>query len=315
MAKSGLWSIVYAGVGSLIGPPQRALPAILVETESVVYLIDCGDGTAERLRRLGKTAVDLVAITSIGTSELGGLITFAEINMRTRRRALRVVGPPGIEEALKSISLISPFTSSELFEITEVVAGQVLHSKSGIYLEAVPMAVGADDSAWSYLVYEAALPGRVDAAKAALLGIRGADFGALLGGNTVRGVRPRDVIGPRRPGRRVLIAGRGRETPELLDAVENCEFASFAAPFTDDRLEIAEESGYMTGWEVAELAAERNVSLTAMTRLGPFASFSYQLTEARQYNKNICAPHDYGIISVPLRERGLPIYSGTVSIK
>src|SRR5947199_258691 len=62
--------------------------------------------------------------------------------------------------------------------------------------------------AFGYAVVEATRPGRFDAARARELGVaEGPDFGRLQRGEEVGDVRPEDVVGPPRPGRKVVLSG------------------------------------------------------------------------------------------------------------
>ncbi|MGY1825965.1 hypothetical protein [Blastococcus sp. SYSU DS0541] len=300
------WRMTFVGTGSLASASHRAFPATLLEAPGLTVLVDCGDGTVARLRSLGNPSIDAVAVTGLSVSELGGLLTLAEVQRRSRRRALRVFGPPGLEQALASLSTLSAMSTGELFDAEEATAGRVLYEQAGKHLEAVEVDLGEGLAGFAYLIYESPLPGRVDAAKAAAQGIKGSDFWRLQAGQTVRGVRPGDVIGPLRPGRRVMVAGRGRVTDALEANLDGSDAAVFAAPFMDERLEMAEDAHYFTGWEAAELAARTRVRVLLLQQLGPYAPIRHQVDEARQFHGRLFAPDDGDVLRIPLPETGLP---------
>jgi ribonuclease Z len=290
----------------MLSTPYRGFPATLLETGDLSILFDCGDGTIGRMRAMGNPMIDAVAITSISVSEVAGLLTFAEANRRLRRNALRVYGPPGLADALQNLGTLSSIGVSQLFDIQESCGGHTLLEAAGKHLEAVEVDVGKDRTAIAYLVYESPLPGRVDPVKAASRGIKGRDFAQLQAGETVRGVRPGDVIGPRRPGRRILVGGRGRATDALMGNLEGSDAAIFAAPFMDERLEMAEDTHYFTGWEAAELSTRARVKVVLLQQLGPYAPVRHQIAEARQFHGRLFAPDDADVLRVPLPEAGLP---------
>jgi ribonuclease Z len=217
-----------------------------------------------------------------------------------------VFGPLGLEGALTNLSILSAMSTAELFDVEETTTSHVLLEQGGKHLEAVEVDVGEGSAGFAYLVYEAPLPGRVDAAKAAALGIKGSDFARLQAGQTVRGVRPSDVIGPLRPGRRVVVAGRGRTTAALEANLQGSDAAVFAAPFMDERLEMAEDAHYLTGWEAAELASRTGVRAVLLQRLGPYAPVRHQVEEARQFHGRLFAPDDGDVLRIPLPETGAP---------
>jgi ribonuclease Z len=301
------WRIDFIGTGSLISHPFRALPATLVNAGDFHYLFDCGDGTVDRLRAIDKIGVDIVAVTAIGASELSGVLHLAEVHRRSQRRRLPIAGPAGLQDAIEGLCSVSAFSTAELFEILVPDSSGVIHTHGRQHLEAIPMAVPGDHSN-AYGLYEEPLPGRVDAKKAKERGIKGNEFSRLLAGETIRRVRPDDVIGPSRLGRRFVLSGRGRATEQLKTALQGSDVAVFATPFTDDRLEVAAESGYFTGWEAAEIAYQHQVKLPVIQRLGTQSRPSYQLAEARQFNRRILAVHDRDWVQLPLPEKGSPAF-------
>ncbi len=300
------WTVSLLGTGSFASATYRALPATLIETPGAVCLVDCGDGTATRLRGLTRPRVDLVALTGTSSSELSGMLALGETNRRATRHPLRVVGPTGLKKALESVAAVSSASFSELFDADELIPGQAIEWTAGEYLESVAVDCSPDGANCAYLVFEAPLPGRVDAEAAMKRGIRGGDFARLVAGETVRGVRPADIIGPARPGRRMTVVARGRLSDDLRVALEGSDVAVFAAPFMDDRLEVAQESSYFTGWEAADVAAQAGVRLVLLQQLGPYAPTGAYVAEARQYHSNLFAPNDGASVRVPLPEVGPP---------
>lgn len=300
------WLMTFVGTGSLLSGTYRAFPATLLEAFGLSYLFDCGDGTVSRLRQLNKTGVDVLAVTTVSSSELGGLLMLGEVHRRSRNRALRVFGPPGLKRALEALSVVSSLTLVELFDIDEVGPGEVIHEHEGQYLEAIAVDVGDDACGYGYMLYESPLPGRVDGEKARHMGITGGDFGRLFAGQTVRGVRPFDLIGPPRQGRRVVVSARGRPTDYFEAALQGSDVAVFAAPFMDDRLEVAEDAKYLTGWEAAQLATRAKVRMAVIQCIGPSAPARFHLAEARQFHNNLIAPDDGDVLYIPVPDRGTP---------
>ena len=68
------------------------------------------------------------------------------------------------------------------------------------------------------------------------------DFARIERGETVRGVRPEDALGPPMPGCKVVAVGRTRPSPEVGAALEGADVATLAAPFMDERLEVAQSA-------------------------------------------------------------------------
>ncbi len=304
--SSSSWTIEFVGTGSLVSQMFRGLPAAIVEIAGMRALIDCGDGTLGRLRASGHASVDCLLLTSIGTSTVGGALTLAEGQRRSSRRPLRIFVPPGTRPLVRTLFEPSEIPTDELVDVIEIEPGAPFLSHRGVHFEAVSLPGRSKLPYLAYALAEEPLPGRVDVEAAARLGIRGAEFSLLLQGETVRGVQPSDVIGPMRHGRRLLYAGRGRESPALLQALTDCDLAVFATPYMDERLELAQDTGYLTGWEAAKYSREANVQLLCLQQLGPFAPVRYQVAEASQFHDNTHAPNDGDVITIPLVDNGAP---------
>jgi ribonuclease Z len=300
------WKLTFLGTGNLNSHMSRGQSAVLLEAAGCNYLFDCGDGTADRLRKLGKSSIDLIAVSEPSTTAMAGILAVAELNRHHGRAPAVVVGPIGVADGLVDLANISRASFGELFQVDERAHGSALEHQRGIFLESVPVDVGTSSAANAYLMYETPVSGHIDARLGARLGLKGADFSLIQEGHTVRGVKPGDIMGPPQAGRRLTIASRGRQTQSLIDALQGSDVAILAAPFMDERLQVAEESFYLTGWEAARLFATSKVKFGLLTQLGPYAPPWIQLAEARQYFPSVGAPYDGQRVEIPLPARGRP---------
>src|SRR4029453_2938163 len=107
-------------------------------------------------------------------------------------------------------------------------------------------------SALGYALVEPPRPGRfhVDAA-GALRAPPAPERGVLQHGESVtlpdgRTVSPADVLGPARPGRKVVIAGDGAPSGSVLEAARHADLLLHEATFCEDERERAEETRHST---------------------------------------------------------------------
>ena len=123
-------------------------------------------------------------------------------------------------------------------------------------------------NAFGYAFAEDDRPGRFDAAAARALGVaEGPDFGRLQRGEIVGGVRPEQVVGPTRPGRRIVISGDTRPCQTTEVYAHEAELLVHEATFLEDERARARETGHSTAAEAAELARDAGVKLLALTHL------------------------------------------------
>ena len=95
----------------------------------------------------------------------------------------------------------------------------------------------------------------------------GPDFGRLQRGETVGGVRPEQVVGPERPGRRIVISGDTRPCQTTEVYAHGADVLVHEATFLEDERERARETAHSTAAQAAELARDAGVRLLALTHL------------------------------------------------
>jgi ribonuclease Z len=285
---------------------SRALPSSVMTARDLNILIDCGDGSTRQLFRLGfGFEWDAVLLTAARGEQMAGLFALVQhMHLMKRRDPLPVYGPPGTIEKVALLVGLDPELSS-LFEVVEPADRQHFFNRNGFHVEAIAL-IGSSIPRYAYLFFEDTLPGKVDAARAHSLGVFGVDFARLQQGQTVKGVRPQDVIGRPRPGRRVLVAGRTRPCGSLEDALRGTEVALLPAPYIDERLEVAEATATMTGWEAAMMAERAGAKVVLLHQLAGATNALIQRDEARQFHRNVFVPSDGDYAVIPVPGRGEP---------
>jgi len=167
--------------------------------------------------------------------------------------------------------------------------------------------------AFGYALVEQERPGRLDEARAREPGVApGPDFGRLQSGEAVPGrdgeVRPDDVLGHARPGRKVVLVGDTAPCQATRVAAHQASLLIHEATFTDDERERARETGHSTAREAAELAAEAEVSLLALTHVSPRYAGGELRDEGRAAFERTIVPHDFDRVEIPFPERGEPVH-------
>ncbi|HSB38664.1 MAG TPA: ribonuclease Z, partial [Gaiellaceae bacterium] len=272
---------------------------------------DCAEGTQRQMLRSNVGLVDLreVFLTHYHADHYLGLPgmmkTFA---LRGRDVPLTIYGPPGLRELFAALRRVFGRLTYAL-ELVEIAPGERL--ERGDYdLLTFPVAHGVKSLGFTLLEHER--PGRFDVETADRLGVPpGPERGrlqagepvALAGGGTVT---PDQVLGPPRPGRKVVLSGDTAPCATVLEAARGAEVLVHEATFLDEERDRAQETAHATALEAAELAREAEVGLLALTHLsnryfGPEAA-----REARSIFPDTVVPKDFDVIDVPFPERGGP---------
>jgi ribonuclease Z len=304
--------LVFLGTSGSMPTAQRAPTATLVRRGGERLLFDCAEGTQRQLLRSNVGLVELreVFLTHYHADHYlglpGMLKTFA---LRGRELPLTIYGPPGLEDLFRSLRRIFGKLTYE-YSLVELDPGDTL-DRAEYVLATFPVAHGV--SALGYALVEPPRPGRFDVEAADALGVPpGPERGLLQHGESVtlsdgRTISPGDVLGPARPGRKVVLAGDGAPSGSVLEAARHADLLVHEATFCEDERERAEETRHSTARGAAELATAAEVRLLALTHLSNRYSGGEVLREARDYFSETVVPRDFDTIDVRFEERGGPV--------
>ncbi len=301
--------VVFLGTGGSIPSARRNTAGVLLRRGGDRLLFDCGEGTQRQMQRsIGLIGVDDIFITHLHADHylgLPGLIKSYE--MQDRIEPLAIYGPPGLVALWNSMARIVGRPSYGI-ELIELNRGETV-DRGEYSIE--PFDVSHRVVANGYAFYEHPRPGRFDPERARALGVPGGPaFGALQRGDEVAGadgmVRPEQVMGADRPGRKVVITGDTEPCESTRIAAHEAELLVHDSSFTTGESERASETGHSTALGAAELAAEAGVEMLALVHISSRHFVPDVLDEAREAFPRAVAPRDFDVISIPLPERGAP---------
>src|SRR5690348_643796 len=232
-------------------------------------LFDCGEGTQRQLMRstVGLPDLEEIFITHFhGDHYLGLPGMLKTFQLRQRELPLTIYGPAGLRQLFSELGRVFGKLSYPL-ELVEVRPGDAL-VRDGYRLLAFPVDHGVAAVGW--VLDEDERPGRFDTAAADALGIPfGPERGALQRGEPVtlldgRTVAAAEVVGPARPGRRVVIPGDTGPVETVRALAEGADVLVHEATFTEEEHDRAAETRHSTARQAAEAARAAGVRLLAL---------------------------------------------------
>jgi ribonuclease Z len=297
-------SLFFAGTAGSVPSARRGLPAVLVRRGGDRLLFDCGEGTQRQLlRSVGLLDVDSVFVTHFHADHWLGLPGMLKsFALRERSEALSVYGPPGLAELMATMRAVYGRLPYQL-EIVELQPAETVQ-RDGYLVAAIPVRhKGAP--AFGYALVEDARPGHLDPRLAEQLGVTpGPDFGRLQRGETVAGVKPEQVMGPSREGRKVVLSGDTAPCQALAIAAHQADVLVHEATFLHEEAERARQTQHSTARQAAELARDAQVRLLALTHMSSRYAGGELREEARSLFAATEAARDFDTIDVPFPERG-----------
>jgi ribonuclease Z len=119
-------------------------------------------------------------------------------------------------------------------------------------------------------------------------------------------VTPDQVLGPARPGRKLVLTGDTGPAASVVDAAAGADVLVHEATFLADERERARETSHSTAGEAALVAREAGVRMLALTHVST-RYFGHQVVEeARELFPATEVPRDFDVIEIPFSERGVP---------
>lgn len=304
--------VVFLGTAGSAPTARRGLPATLIRRGGERLLVDCGEGTQRQLiQSVGLVDLDEVFVTHFHADHVLGLPGLLKTyGLQGRERSLTVYGPAGLGALFR---VLSPLVGKLPFEVRleEVESGAELDGDG--YMISVFSVAHRGVPALGYALVEDKRPGRFDEARARELGVApGPDFGRLQQGEAVRGgggeVLPEQVLGEARAGRKLVLTGDTSPCEMTRAIAQGADLLVHEATFMHEDLDRAQETGHSTARQAAQLAAECDVKLLALTHISTRYPVGPLRDEARAEFARTIVPRDFDRVELPFPERGEPVH-------
>ena len=304
----------FLGTAGSLPSPQRNPPCILIRRGSDTLLFDCGEGAQQQMMR-AKTGftIDAIFVTHWHADHFLGIFGIVEtLGFMERTAPLPIYGPPWVVEFVDLIQRINRHTRRFAVTAHPLEHGSVVPF-NGYTVRAFATIHGIPGL--GYVLEEDERPGRFNRDHAIALGVPpGPLFGRLQRGETVRivrdgvetEVRPGDVLGEPRPGRKVVYTGDTRpiqNQPGVAALIRGADLLIHDATFDDQESSRAREVLHTTAGEAGEAAAALNARMLALVHISSrYASTANHIRDAkRQYEGDVILPADLTALEIPFR--------------
>jgi ribonuclease Z len=262
--------LVFLGTSAAQPTENRGLSCICLERNGEILMFDAGEAAQISYMKsgLGWNKKMKLFVTHLHGDHCVGILGILQtMSMQNRTETLEIFGPNGIEEFIAANIKVLNFGLSFPVLITIVNEGKILENE--MYSINVCKA-NHSVTAFSYLFEEKDKAGRFNLEKARELGIpEGGLWNKLQNGNEViidgKTIKPNQVLGVKRPGKKIGISGDTMPTKSLETFFENCDYLVFDSTFLDKEKQRAMETCHSTAKQAAILGKNAKVKNLILT--------------------------------------------------
>jgi ribonuclease Z len=305
--------VYFLGTAGALPTPSRNPSCIMIRRGSDTILFDCGEGAQQQMMRsrCGFT-VNAVFITHWHADHflgLFGLIQTMSFNGRTD--PLTIYGPEWVHEFISILRQVARYNLKFSLESIELGQGSWVRF-DGYTITAFLTKHGLPSL--GYILEEDARPGRFNREQAIGLGVPpGPLFGRLQRGETItlgtgsdaREIRPGHVMGPARPGRKIVYTGDTRAIHgSIREIAHDADLLIHDATYDESEAERGAEFFHATAAQAGEAASVLNArTLVLIHTSSRYPDAQAHIEDAKKkFSGSIIAPNDLDMIEVAFRD-------------
>lgn len=305
--------VYFLGTAGALPTTQRNPPCIMIRHGADTLLFDCGEGAQQQMMRArcGFT-VNAIFITHWHADHFLGIFGLVQtMSFNGRTEPLIIYGPDWVHEFVGVLKTVARFNLRFPLEAVELANGSWVRF-DGYTVTAFAVSHGMP--ALGYILEEDTRPGRFNREQAIALGIPpGPLFGRLQRGETVRSgigngdqeIRPDQVMGPARPGRKIVYTGDTRPVQDRIrDVAGNADLLIHDATYDESEADRGSEFYHATARQAGEAATALNArTLVLIHTSSRYMDAQAHIRDAKSaFSGTVIAPDDRDMIEVPFRD-------------
>lgn len=292
--------LIFLGTSAGVPTKERSLPSMALIWKGDVILFDAGEGTQHNMLKAGISPMKVTKtfITHLhGDHVLGlpGLIM--TMDLLGREEPLMVYGPRGLNAFLGCL-LPTIYEDSVDFRVESAEIAE-----PGLVVEEKDYRVFAARSrhsveAWAFKFEEKDRPGKFNEAAAKRLGVPPGPLRTSLTRGisvTVRGktIDPRDVVGPPRPGFKMVYTGDTAFSEEIVELSKGVDLLVHEATFDSSKADSARKVMHSVSQDAAKVASMAGVKQLILTHVSArYQDASIILKEAKREFSRVRVAND-----------------------
>lgn len=299
--------VIFLGTSSAVPTVNRGLYSIALVRGPELILFDCGEGTQRQMlsTSLGFGRDTSIFVTHMHTDHLNGIFGLLQtMSLNNRRKAVHIYGPEGIEKFMRQgLDVLRVGLSFDIG--VQTIDEGVVMEKPDYFVKASRAKHSV--TSYAYLLEEKPRPGLFNPKKAIALRIpKGELWSRLQKGENItinkKKVKPADVMGPPRPGRKVGISGDTMPSRELIDFFTGADVLIHDSTYSLKHKDKARENMHSTAHDAAIVARSAKVDLLVLSHFSArYNDVRPLLEEAMKVHHKVKAAADFDVLDIDYR--------------
>ena len=302
--------VVFLGTSGSVPTLKRSLPSVVVECSRQLWMFDCGENTQRQMMQAKvsfhkKLKVFLTHLHGDHVLGLPGVLQ--TMALMDRKEPVAVYGPPGIKDFLVCTKETLNFGLTFLLEISEILSEGTILDEEDYTLTAIKSNHSVNSYAYAFV--EKPRPGKFYPKKAQALQVpKGELWSKLQSGKEItlgngRVVKPSEVMGPPRAGRKIVYTGDTRPFMVFANFAADADLVIHDSTFDDSLAEKAAADGHSTPSQAAEEAKAANAKQLVLTHISArYPNATLLLEQAKRIFPNSLLAEDFMTLELPINE-------------
>jgi len=290
--------LVFLGTSAAQPTERRGLSCICLVKEGEILMFDAGESAQISYMKsgLGWNKKMKIFVTHLHGDHCVGILGLLQtMSMQNRTEILEIFGPSGIDEFIAANIKVLNFGLSFPILINIIKDEEIIEEENfSIRICKANHSI----TAYSYLFEEKDKPGRFNVKKAKELRIpEGELWNRLQNGNQIeingRVIKSEEVLGEKRPGKKVGISGDTMPTEKLEKFFTGCDYLVFDSTFLNEEKQRAQDTCHSTAKQAATLGKNARVKNLILTHFSArYKNEKGHLDEAGKIHDSVITAKD-----------------------
>jgi ribonuclease Z len=302
--------VVFLGTSGSVPTLKRSLPSVVVQCQRDQWMFDCGENVQRQMMQ-AKVSFHRkmkIFITHLHGDHVLGLPGLLQtMALMDRKEPIQVYAPKGLKDFLVCAKETLNFGLTFQVDIYEILAEGVVCDEEEYQVIAKKSNHAIDSYAFAFV--EKQRPGKFYPKQAASLGVPAGELWSKLQRGeevtTANGkiVKPSDVMGPPRQGRKIVYTGDTKPFKSFTKFAKDADLVIHDCTFDDSLAEKAGTDGHSTPSQAAGQAKAASAKQLALFHISArYPNAGLLLEQAKKTFPNTILAEDFLELELPLRE-------------